>query len=236
MKIKCIIFFLLIIQGCFVQRVNVEPQPVLNIINNPIYEDNKLNLKIEYAGIKYNMYEFNIEIRSKYNKPVYIDPSLFYYRKNSESDSTGNKIFSKEIIYSINPYEKVKQLLSQSNSLVNQNNPYSFTDKSSKQIIKEALISGTINALLGINPDEAEKQRLLDEASWNNDHNLQLIRINNELMYWNNFAMFPAMIVESQKIKGSVFFPVSKESKEIEIIINILNYTIPFCYSQLLQY
>jgi predicted N-formylglutamate amidohydrolase len=53
--------------------------------------------------------------------------------------------------------------INQSNSLVNQNNPYSFTDKSSKQIIKEALISGTINALLGINPDEAEKQRLKSE-------------------------------------------------------------------------
>jgi len=104
---------------------------------------------------------------------------------------------------------------------VKEKNPYSLSNKSTKEIIKEGLTSGTIAVLFGRDPEEFEEQREDDESAWEQKHQHNLNKVNIELLYWTNKTLFSCNIPPNGEFRGTVLFPIYKEVKKIEMEIPI---------------
>jgi len=136
-------------------------------------------------------------------------------------------------IYAINPEERIEELELKEDSLKNEKNPYSLVDKSFKEVATEGLISGTIGLIFGQNGEELESQRQENEDDWEQEHNLQLNKVNEELYFWNNNALLPFLIPPKNEVSGKVLFPVSLNTNEIKIEIPIPNDFYNFRFKQL---
>ena len=218
MRNKTYLFILLILASCSTQRLATSPNLTLVPLNNGTKLSDKYEVRVDYKGLKNQNYEFKVFIRNKSNDSIFVNPASFTYRLISGKNET-----DPQIIYRINPEERIKQLTILADTLKNEKNPYSLTDKSTKEIVKEGLIRGTIGALLGQNAEDLEEQRLEDEDDWEQKHNLQLNKINNELHFWNNDAFISRTVPPNNETDGSILFPVSWETEEIEIEIPIQN-------------
>lgn len=198
-------------------------------LNNFGNQNDNYDVKIQFNGIKYDKFEFEIFITNKSNDSISVNPSLFNYTSFSEEEEIDNEIDS-QLVYCINPEERIKQLKTQKNSLMNEDNPYSLVNKSVKEIAVEGLITGTIAVLFGQDAEELESQKEEDEYEWDQKHNLQLSKVDNELDFWNNNALIPCMVPLNSEISEAVLFPISKGAREIEIPIH--NDVFTFRYTQ----
>jgi len=191
------------------------------------FSDNQ-EVKVDYKGLYNQNYKFEVSIRNKSKDSIFVNPSSFKYSMISVKIGTDSTF-----INAINPEERIEQLELKEDSLKNEKNPYSLADKSVKEIATEGLISGTIGLIFGQNGEELELQRQKNEDDWEQEHNLQLNKVNEELYFWNNNALLPFMIPPKNEVSGKVLFPVSLNTNEIIIEIQIQNDFYNFRFKQL---
>lgn len=200
---------------------------LFRIESDTIFSDNQ-EVKVDFKGLYNQNYKFEVSIQNKSKDSIFVNPSSFKYSKISGKIGTGSTF-----INAINPEERIEQLELKEDSLKNEKNPYSLTDKSVKEIALEGLISGTIGLIFGQNGEELESQRQKNEDDWEQEHNLQLSNVSEELYFWKNNALLPFMIPPKNEVSGQVLFPVSLNTNEIIIEIQIQNDFHHFRFKQL---
>ena len=205
MRYKVSLCILFILAGCTTtQRI-----PMLYRIENDTTVSNNQEVKVDYKGLYNQNYKFKISIHNKSNDSIFVTPSSFKYSTDSTS------------INAINPEERIEELELERDGLINEKNPYSLADKSVKEIVVDGLVTGTIGLIFGIDPEEMETQREYDEDYWYDEHYGRLKKVNKELYFWNNDALLPCMIPPKAKSSGQVLFPVSSDTNEIRIEIQL---------------
>jgi hypothetical protein len=227
MRYKNTIFILLILVSCTTQRIATSSKLMIFSIDSDTKFSENHEVRVDYKGIYNENYKFEVIIRNKSTDSIFVNPASFKYSLTSEIIGTDSKF-----IPVINPEARIEQLEIQEDSLKNKKNPYSLTNKSVKKIVTEGLVSGTIGLIFSQNGEELESQRQVNEHDWEYEHNLQLTKVNEELIFWNNNALLPIMIPPQNEVSGKVLFPVSLITKEIKIEIPIQNDVYNFRYKQ----
>ena len=228
MRYKNSICILFILASCTTQRMATSSKLMLYRIENDTKFSDNQEVTVDYKGLYNENYKFEVLIRNKSKDSIFVNPALFKYIIISgkiRTDST--------FINAINPEERIEQLGLIEDSLKNVKNPYSLADKSVKEIATEGLISGTIGLIFGHNGEELESQRKKNEDEWEQEHNLQLNKRNEELNFWNNNVLLPFMIPPKSEVSRKVLFPVSLNTNEIKIEIPIQNVVYNFRFKQL---
>ena len=228
MRCKDSICILFILASCTTQRIPTSSKLMLFRIESDIIFSNNQEVKVDYKGLYNQNYKFEVSIHNKSKDSIFVNPSSFKYSTISGKIGTVSTL-----INAINPEERIEQLELKKDSLKNEKNPYSLADKSVKEIATEGLISGTIGLIFGQNGEELESQRQKNEDDWEQEHNLQLNKVNEELYFWNNDALLPYMIPPKDESSGQVLFPVSLNTNEIIIEIQIQNDLYNFRFKQL---
>jgi hypothetical protein len=227
MRNTSFIIVFLILASCTTQRFATTSNLSLKPLNNDTVQIDKYHAKVNFIRLNNQNYEFSVFIKNNSKDTVSINPSLFSYNYIPNINETNH-----HLIYSINPKERIKKLESQKDSLMKEKNPYSLAGKSTKEIVKNGLIQGTVATLFGQDPKKWESQREEDEYYWEQNHNYQLNKMEKELDFWNNDALLPQVVAPNNKTSGKVLFPVSMNVKAIQVRILIQNDTLNYRFIQ----
>jgi len=216
MKNSPLFIILLLLASCSTKRISTFSELPLFSTGELISQNENYEVKIQFIKTIYDNYEFKIGIKNKSNDSIFVESSMFTY-----DYFPNEKGIDQQSVCCINPKARIKQLNINKDSLVKEKNPYSLANKSTKEIIKEGLVSGTIAVVFGQDPEEFEEQREDSESAWEQKHQHNLNQINDELLYWNNKTLFSCNISPNSEFWETVLFPISKEVKKIIIEIPI---------------
>ena len=228
MKNSSVFIILLLLLSCSTQRMYTSPEPSLFSTDILISQNENFEVEIQFIKTIYDNYEFEIGIKNKSNDSIFVDSSMFRYVSLSNRKET-----TQQPVYCINRKEKIQQLNIAKDSLMKEKNPYSLANKSTKGIVKEGLVSGTIAVIFGQDPEKYEEQREDNESEWEQKHQFNLNLVNSELLYWNNKTSFPYNIPPNSELRGTVSFPIPKEIKEIDMEIPVCKDVFNFQFTRL---
>ncbi|WP_321332163.1 hypothetical protein [uncultured Bacteroides sp.] len=216
MKYIIIILFPVFLLGCGTIR-----QPMLALMNaEKTYQTDTLSSRnfyfteILFQSVKYNCLEFYISIKNNSADTLQINPSSFRYtpvfhKAGTSTDSLGH------FIQGIDPERRINQLQNELDSLSKEVNPYSLSNKSTKEIIRDGLVTGLVATIFGQNINKLDSIREDNKEQWNNRNNYCITEAKSELVLLQNKALKPTALLPNRKIEGIIHFPVTKEAKEI---------------------
>lgn len=221
-------FLFAVVVSCTSQRVTTSSNLVMRKIESENFVYNNQEVTVDFVEVFNQNYKFEVLIRNKSKDSIFVTPASFKYSIVSESAGT-DSAFTNVII----PEDRIEQLSIQQDSLRNKKNPYSLLGKSSKEIVTDGIIAGTIGRIFGHSGDDLELQRQKDEDNWEREHSFQLNSVDRELNFWNNDALLPLMIPAMSEVSGKVLIPVSLNANIIKIEIPIKNDIHNFTFKQL---
>jgi hypothetical protein len=212
---------LLFIAGCKVTNVEQNNQQRYSLINEKdLSNEDSSRIKdvsASYVSNSRDCLEFMITINNRTSDTILVEPSKVYYTVESDTTKASNRI------YCINSEKYSSKLIDKRDSLLRMKNPYSLSSKSTKEVAKEGLVKGTIATVLGMKPEDLEKQRKNDEDDWEDKHNAEINKIKNEIYFYENNALKQDKILPNNKIKGIIVFPLPERGDGINLYIPICN-------------
>ena len=221
------LIFALVI-SCTSHRITKSSKLVMRKIENESIFNNRHRVKIDFVEVYNQNYKFEVFVRNKSKDSIFVTPALIKYRIISESVK-GDSTF----VNAINPEEEIKQLSIQLDSLKNNKNPYSLLGKSTKEVVTDGIIAGTLGVIFGRSGDDIETQRQKNEDDWAREHDFKTNSVNRELIFWNNEALLPQMIPPMSEVSGKILFPVSLNANKIKVEVPIESEIYNFIFEQL---
>jgi hypothetical protein len=213
-----LIIILVFLFSCSTTKKNINIYPRYSLIKTQNEEIKDIKIESNFIKGTKEYLEFMIYINNNTVDTVKVNPSTFYYE--IENKDSLNINYFKNQVFCIDPDTTLEKLLVRKDSLSKLKNPYSLTTKKTKGIITDALISGTIGTILGVKPEDLEKQRKYDEDDWDEKQNNKIIEANKQITFWNKDALKHHMILSHCKDSGAILFPISINN-EIEVFLPI---------------
>jgi|GEM_PF-2913487 len=179
------------------------------------YTADKYKIQMKYISRKEDKIDFEAIITNTSKDTIFIDPSLFYYKAYRKTEiNSYNHIQSYSCINSDSLLQRaliVKQELSHAK------NPYSLENYTTKTIITEALVTGTIHALLGVKDNEDDyESREEKEANWEKDRIQALKRCDETIDYLQNEAILNTSLAPKNMVKGKLRFTLILKAKRLK--------------------
>lgn len=221
-------FILLFFTNCAVQQVSHNKlQPVL-------IQQGKNNQKIknclvscEYLRVSNNNIEFKLSLQNISQSPVILNPSMI----TCFVDTLGTYRFDSLLIIQIDGDSVLNDLKQKNKLLLEGKNPYA-SGETLGEIMTEALVTGTIAAIFGMDYEELEQSNEENENNWNEERMKAIRQVNADIEFWEKQVLNPQLVAPGLNANGVVVYPFVSNASGYVINVKLANSEVKFCFNQ----
>lgn len=221
MRTIALLVFSLLVSGCYTSYKSGYPAVPMFPKTTQLKQLDFCEIRVHFVDTVYGYHEFEIEVRNKSKDSILLKSSRVSY---TVIPNTSNQL----PVFCIQPEDRTDQLKLDIDSLSKLKNPYSLANKSTGEIVQEGLLTGTIAAIFGQDPDDYEELEKDRELNWEKENRYKLRMHIKELSYWDKQQEFRCEIEPGSKCNGRVVFRIPEEVDGVELHIPMHDEVIRF--------